>query len=426
MEKPALNNYLLEDILSTNNMQIAWKRVKSNKGSPGVDNISIEEFPVLMRKKWSKIKRALLEGYYVPSPVLKVEIPKKSTGTRKLGIPTILDRVIQQGITQILTPIFDPGFSENSFGFRPNKSAHEAIRKVQEYVCDGYEYAVDLDLEKFFDTVNHDILMNLISKKVKDKRVLKLIGKYLRAGILDTFGNREKTLVGTPQGGPLSPLLSNILLDQFDRCMESKNLKFSRYADDVIILCGVENASQTILSDLTIFLESKLKLKVNKSKSNVDMMSNCTFLGFTIKAKKISCSDKSLKDFKYRLKHLSGRSWGVSMKYRYEKIREYVLGWMNYYGISQFYKMVENIDGWLRRRIRMCYWKSWRRMRTKIRNLQKLGVRDYLAFLNGCSNRSYWQMSKSASANLGMTNKWLEEQGLINIRELWFKIQGYK
>lgn len=407
-------------------MQNAWKRVKSNKGSSGVDNISIEEFPNFMHKKWNKIKVALLKGYYVPSPVLKVEIPKKSGGKRMLGIPTVLDRVIQQGITQVLNPIFDPSFSVNSFGFRPNKSAHEAIRKVCSYVKDGNLFAVDLDLEKFFDTVNHDILMNLVARRVSDKRVLKLIGKYLRAGIQDNTGVTQSTQIGTPQGGPLSPLLSNILLDRFDKYLERKGLLFARYADDAVILTRSESESIKILNEVTHFLENKLKLVVNKKKTVIDKMQNCTFLGFTIVGNKIRWSDKSFQDFKYNLRKLSERSWGVSMRYRYRKIREYISGWMNYYGISQFYSGVENIDGWLRRRIRMCYWKQWRRMRTKIRNLQKFGVRDYHAFKNGCSNRSYWQMSRSVSANWGMTNSWLEEQGLINIKSLWFKIQGYK
>lgn len=219
-------------ILTPENMSAAWKQVKRNKGSAGVDNRSIDDFPDYMHQKWSKVKQALLKGYYVPKPVLKVGIPKKSGGKRMLGIPTVLDRVIQQGISQVLTPIFDPDFSEFSFGFRPNRSAHGAIKQVRNYVKQKYKYAVDLDLEKFFDTVNHDILMNQVSKKVSDKRVLKLIGKYLRAGIIGNSGDKLPTNVGTPQGGPLSPLLSNILLDKFDKELEKKELPFVRYADD--------------------------------------------------------------------------------------------------------------------------------------------------------------------------------------------------
>lgn len=413
-------------VLSPDNMNLAWKQVKGNKGSPGVDNMSIDDFPNYMHRKWDKVKQALLSGYYVPSPVLKVEIPKKSGGKRMLGIPTVLDRVIQQGISQVLIPIFDPDFSVNSFGFRPNRSAHGAIEQVRSYVQKKYKFVVDLDLEKFFDTVNHDILMNQVSKKVSDKRVLKLIGKYLRAGIQNKTGNRQQTLVGTPQGGPLSPLLSNILLDKFDKELERKKLLFVRYADDVLIMAKSMDEGRQILSEVTCYLEGKLKLKVNREKSKVVEIKDCTFLGFTIKGTKIRWSERSYNDFIYRLKQLTGRSWGVSMRYRLKKLKEYVTGWMNYYGISQFYKGVESLDEWLRRRIRMCYWKRWRHGRTKYRELTKLGVSPGYARMMAGSSKSYWHLSKSYSTQCGMSNNWLEEQGLVNIKDLWCKAQGYK
>ncbi len=413
-------------ILAPENMSAAWKQVKSNKGSAGVDNMSIDDFPDYMHKKWTKVKQALLLGYYVPSPVLKVEIPQKSGGKRKLGIPTVLDRVIQQGISQILIPIFDPDFSENSYGFRPNRSAHGAIKEVRSYVQLGYKFAVDLDLEKFFDTVNHDILMNQVSKKIRDKRVLKLIGKYLRAGIQNKTGDKIPTTVGTPQGGPLSPLLSNILLDKFDKELEKKELPFVRYADDVIILAKSMEEGIKILSAVTIYLEGKLKLKVNREKSKVAKIGDCTFLGFTMKGKKIQWSAKSYEDFIHRIKQLTGRSWGVSMFYRLKELKLYVTGWMNYFGISQFYKGIEGLDEWLRRRIRMCFWKQWRHGKTKFRKLMELGVpRSYSRMMAG-SSKSYWHLSKSYAANCGMSNKWLEKQGLVNIKDLWCKIQDYK
>lgn len=412
-------------ILSSGNMQRAWKQVKRNAGSPGIDGMSIEDFPEYLRKRWDKIKRALQQGYYVPSPVLKVEIPKKSGGLRLLGIPTILDRVIQQAISQVLNPIFDPGFSENSFGFRPGRSAHGAVRQVNTYVKSGYKYAVDLDLEKFFDTVDHDILMHNVAKKVRDKSVLKLIGRYLRAGIQDKEGKSSSTDRGTPQGGPLSPLLSNILLDNFDKELERRKLRFVRYADDAIIMAKRLCDGQSILDEVSDYLNLKLKLVVNQKKSKVGKITECSFLGFMFKGKKIRWTESSFADFHYQLKYLTRRSWGVSMAYRLRKLNQYIRGWMNYYGISQYYRPLQDIDEWLRRRIRMCYWKQWRYPRTKVRKLMELGIPKDFAIMTGASSKSYWHLSKGYATNAGMSNKWLEEQGLINIKDLWCKIQGY-
>jgi len=353
--------------------------------------------------------------------VLRVEIPKKSGGKRMLGIPTILDRVIQQAISQILNPIFDPGFSDSSFGFRPGRSAHGAVEQVSEYVKSGYRYAVDLDLEKFFDTVNHDILMHFVSMKTRDKTVLRLIGRYLRAGIQDRDDKTYPTAIGVPQGGPLSPLLSNILLDQFDREMERRNLQFARYADDAIILTKRMCDGETILTEVTKYLDKKLKLVVNIKKSKVAKISECSFLGFTFTGKKVRWTEVSFQDFRYQLKYLTRRSWGVSMEYRLNKLNQYIRGWMNYYGISQYYRPMQDIDEWLRRRIRMCYWKQWRYPRTKVRKLMELGVPKDFAIMTGASSKSYWHLSKTFATNAGMSNKWLEKQGLINIKDLWCK-----
>ena len=425
MEKPALNDSMMDLILTSENMQKAWKQVKRNGGSPGIDGMTIEKFPEYLRKRWHKIRQALLLGYYVPAPVLRVEIPRKSGGKRMLGIPTVLDRVIQQAISQVLNPIFDPDFSDSSFGFRPGRSAHGAVKQVNRYVKSGYRYAVDLDLEKFFDTVNHDILMHLVARKVQDKSVLRLIGRYLRAGIRDREGNTIPTSIGTPQGGPLSPLLSNILLDQFDRELERRNLRFARYADDAIILARSLYDGKTILSEITMFLGRKLKLVVNQKKSKVAKITECSFLGFTFKGKKIRWTERSFQDFHYQLKYLTRRSWGVSMEYRIYKLNQYVRGWMNYYGISQYYRPVQDLDNWLRRRIRMCYWKQWRYPRTKVRKLMELGVPKDFAIMTGASSKSYWHLSKTFSTNAGMSNEWLEKQGLVNIKSLWCKAQGY-
>jgi len=425
MEKPALNDSMMEVILSPENMQLAWKQVKRNGGSPGVDDITISEFPDYLRTRWQKIKRALISGYYVPSPVLRVEIPKKSGGTRKLGIPTILDRVIQQAIAQVLNPVFDPSFSDSSYGFRPGRSAHGAVKQVNRFVMKGYRYAVDLDLEKFFDTVNHDLLMHLVAKKIRDKTVLKLIGRYLRAGIRLDNGETIPTAIGTPQGGPLSPLLSNILLDQFDKELESRNIRFARYADDAILLTKRLYDAHKILQVISNYLVRKLKLVVNKEKTKVANITECSFLGFTFKGKKIRWTESAFEDFRYRLKYLTRRSWGVSMEYRIRKLNEYIRGWMNYYGISQYYSPLQNLDDWLRRRIRMCYWKQWRHPRTKVRKLMELGIPKDFAIITGASSKSYWHLSKSYATNAAMSNKWLENQGLVNIKSLWCKAQGY-
>ncbi len=420
-----MNNSLMDLIVSSENMQKAWKQVKRNAGSPGVDGITIEQFPEYLRNRWERIRQALLLGYYVPSPVLRVEIPKKSGGKRMLGIPSVLDRVIQQAITQVLSPIFDPDFSDCSFGFRSGKSAHEAVKQVQRYVVSGYGYAVDLDLEKFFDTVNHDILMHLIGKKIRDKMVLRLIGRYLRAGILDKEGNILPTTIGTPQGGPLSPLLSNILLDQFDKELERQNLHFARYADDAIILVRNQYEGEKLLVEISSYLSGMLKLTVNEKKSKVALVSECSFLGFTFIGKKIRWTEEVYKDFRYRIKHLTSRSWGVSMEYRFFKLSQYLRGWMNYYGISEYYRPIPGLEEWLRRRIRMCYWKQWKRCRTKVNNLKKLGIPIYFAIKAGTCSHSYWKMSKTYATNAGLSNKWLEKQGLISIKSLWCKAQGY-
>ena len=415
----------MELIVSPANMQKAWKQVKSNRGNPGVDGRTIEEFPRYLKPRWERIKRALLEGYYVPSPVLRVEIPKKSGGKRMLGIPTVLDRVIQQAISQVLIPIFDPEFSDYSYGFRPGRSAHGAVKQVQEYIKQGYTHAVDVDLEKFFDTVNHDLLMHFIGRKVRDKRVLRLIGKYLRAGVKDRENRYTATPIGTPQGGPLSPLLSNILLDHLDKELERRNKRFARYADDVRILTEDKASGNRVLKEVTKFLTERLKLKVNQEKSKVLQATECTFLGFVFTGKKIRWSEEAFNDFRHRLKILTGRSWGVSMPYRIRQLNTYVRGWMNYFGISQYYRAVQDIDKWLRRRIRMCYWRRWRYTRTKVNNLIKLGVPVKYAIEVGTRSRLYWHMSKTYATNAGLSNEWLSRQGLCNIKHLWCVAQGY-
>lgn len=416
---------LLEEMLTSDNLAQAWKRVKANKGAPGIDGMTIEDFPEHARAHWSAIRQQIKDGRYQPQAVRRVEIPKPGGGKRTLGIPTVMDRVIQQAVAQVLTPIFDPKFSESSFGFRPGRNAHQAIRQVQTIVKGGKSIAVDIDLAKFFDTFNHDVLMNLLGKTIADKRVLRLIGRYLRAGVL-VGEHVEACEVGTPQGGPLSPLLANILLHQLDLELERRGHRFARYADDMVILVKSERAAQRVMGSITRYLETTLKLKVNLAKSKVAPMSECAFLGFTIKGKKIRWTDKALADFKHRIKELTGRSWGVSMEYRLKNMGQYLRGWTAYFGISQYYRPVPELDEWIRRRMRMCYWKQWRWARTKIKNLLALGVSLKLAIQHGCSSNSYWQMSRTPVINQAISNAWLQEQGLPSVKDLWCKAQGYK
>lgn len=419
--KPNPNLNLLERILEPANLQTAWKRVKENNGSSGIDNLTIEEFPAYARDHWQEIRTALLQGDYIPSPVRRVEIPKATGGTRPLGIPTVLDRVIQQAIYQMLMPIFEPLFSDSSFGFRPGRSAHDAVYQVQGYIAEGYKTAVDMDLSKFFDKVNHDVLMNRLSRHVGDKQVLRLIGKYLRAGVM-VDGRLQATNKGVPQGGPLSPLLANVLLDDLDKELEKRGHRFARYADDFIILLKSRRAGERVMKTVRSFLERHLKLEVNNEKSRVASIDQCTFLGFTFRGKTIRWTDKAFKEFKRRVKELTGRSWGVSMSYRMKKLTEYIRGWINYFGISEYYRPIPLLDEWLRRRIRMCYWKQWRWCRNKVRELVKLGTSLRSAISVGLSRKGYWHLARTLATQSGMTNKWLEKQGLISIKEQWVKI----
>ena len=405
--QPALHDNLMERMMDPANMRRAWKRVKANKGAPGSDGMTLEDFPTFARSHWSAVRQALLDGTYQPQPVRRVSIPKPKGGERWLGIPSVVDRVIQQAIGQVLTPIFDPGSSESSFGFRPGRSAHGAVRQVQRTIGEGYRFAVDLDLEKFFDRVNHDVLMARVARKVRDKGLLGLIGRYLRAGVLvgDII---QATELGTPQGGPLSPLLANILLDDLDKELERRGYRFARYADDLLILVKRPRTGERVKASVTRYLIRELKLAVtlspgakgvnrrlpegaapgrvrnNEQKSRVVKTNDCEFLGFTFRGTKLRWSDQAFADFKHNVRKLTGRSWGVSMGYRLDRLVRYVRGWMtnrqesrfahpkvpagrgtrtsrvNYFGISDYYRPIPEIDSWIRRRIRMCYWKQWR------------------------------------------------------------------
>ncbi len=423
--QPALHDDLMEEVLSAANLHRAWRQVKSNRGAPGIDGMRIEDFPAYAREQWPAIRQSLSEGRYQPQPVRRVSIPKPDGGERALGIPTIVDRVIQQAIAQVMTPLFDPAFSASSYGFRPARSAHGALKQVKADIKAGYRIAVDLDLAKFFDNVDHDILMARVARRISDKRLLALIGRYLRAGVLINDSIQPSAL-GTPQGGPLSPLLANILLDDLDRELEGRGHRFVRYADDLLVLVKSERAGQRVKVSLTTYLDRQLRLPVNEKKSQVAKIDQCVFLGFTFKRGKLRWSDAAFADFKHRLRELTGRSWGVSMEYRFQKLGQYLRGWMGYFGISEYYRPIPELDEWLRRRVRMCYWKQWRLTRTKVGNLLKLGVGKRTAILTGVSGKSYWHLSRSQATQVGMTNDWLKAQGLVSIRDLWMKAHGYE
>jgi RNA-directed DNA polymerase len=422
--QPALHDDLMERVLDPENLQRAWTRVKANRGAPGIDGMRIEDFAEFARSNWAEIRQQLSDGRYQPQPVRRVSIPKPGGGERLLGIPTVVDRVIQQAIAQVLTPIFDPDFSELSFGFRPGRSAHGALRQVQRHIGEGYRIVVDLDLAKFFDNVQHDVLMARVARKLSDKRLLKLMGRYLRTGVL-VGESIQPTELGTPQGGPLSPLLGNILLDDLDKELERRGRRFVRYADDLLILVKSQRAGERVKASITRFLTRKLKLVVNEQKSRVVKVNDAEFLGFTFRGTKLRWSDRAFEDFKHNIRKLTGRSWGVSMAYRFHKLAQYIRGWMGYFGISDYYRPIPELDHWLRRRVRMCYWKQWRYVRTKVKHLLALGTGKRQAILTAISSKSYWRLSRTLATQTGMTNQWLKIQGLISIRDLWMKAHGY-
>jgi RNA-directed DNA polymerase len=421
--KPALDN-LMGRILERNNVQRAWTRVKSNRGAAGIDGMTIGDFPDYAKAHWAEIRTSLEDGTYQPQPVRQVVIPKPRGGERKLGIPCVVDRVIQQAILQVLSPIFESGFSNSSYGSRPQCSAHGAIRQVKSDIKAGYRVAVDIDLEKFFDNVDHDILMCRVARKVTDKVLLGLIGRYLRAGVM-VGHSFQATDWGTPQGSPLSPLLANILLDDLDKELEARGHRFARYMDDLVILVKSRRAGSRVMANISQYLSQKLKLQVNRQKSRVVGTDKLEFLGFMFQGIRVWWSDQAYRDFIHRLRGLTSRSWGVSMAYRMARLNRYLRGWMNYYGISQHYSPIERLDGWLRRRIRMCYWKQWRRPRTRIRHLLALGTSKRQAVLTGISRKGYWRLSKTLATHTGMSNQWLKQQGWLSVRDLWMKVQGY-
>lgn len=413
---------LLEEVLERNNMLLALKRVISNKGSHGVDGMKIDELREHIKKHWDTIKAKILESKYNPSPVRRVEIPKVDGGVRLLGIPTVQDRLIQQAIAQVLYRIYEPLFSNNSFGFRPRRGAKDAVTKSKQYINEGNRWVIDMDLEKFFDKVNHDILMGKLEKKIKDKRLLSLIRKYLKSGILIN-GVSVTSAEGTPQGGPLSPLLANIMLDELDKELEKRRHKFCRYADDNNVYVKSKRAGIRVMESMIKLIENKLKLKVNKDKSAVDFVSKRKFLGFSFYFAKggaeIRIHEKSIKRFKDKIKFYTNRNIGISMESRLKKLNQIMRGWINYYGIANSVAKLKELDKWIRRRLRACIWKQWKKISTRHRNLVKLGINKYKAWEYANTRKGYWRISKSPILSKSLNNKYLESLGFVSLTQTY-------
>jgi len=411
---------MMERILAPDHLAAAWKRVKANKGAPGVDGMTLEAFPGFWREHGPRIRRALIEGTYNPSPVRRVFIPKPDGSQRPLGVPTVLDRVIQQAVAQVLNPVFEPEFSEHSYGFREGRNAHQAVRQMETGWKEGRRHAVDCDLKSFFDTVNHDRLMEELRGKIKDRKVLALIRKYLQAGVVLPDGTREATPLGVPQGGPLSPLLANIVLTPLDKELESRGHKFARYADDFIVMVKSAKAAERVMASLIRFAEDKLKLVVNRAKSRSAPLKACAFLGFQIGARgKVTWTAKALARFKERVRQITSRNRGHKAADVINELRLYVNGWLNYFGISHTYKVVCELAEWVRRRVRLYYWKQWKQPRTRRRNLIRLGANPDEVKLATRSRKGYWRMSSNRIVQQAMTNRWLEEQGVPDMRTSW-------
>ncbi len=421
-----MSDILFERILSRENMKRALDRVRRNRGSYGVDGMMVNELSAYLETAWPFIREELLTGTYKPQPVRRVEIPKPDGGIRLLGIPTVVDRLIQQAVAQVLSPIFEETFSDNSYGFRSGRSAHDAIYKAKEYIEQGNTWTVDMDLEKFFDRVNHDILMFRVARKIKDKRVLKLIRNYLESGVL-VNGLKVSSDKGTPQGGPLSPLLANILLDDLDKELERRGHAFVRYADDCNIYIKSERAGNRVMASVKKFLTEKLKLKVNESKSAVDRPWKRKFLGFSFYCIKdrvgIRIHPKSVKKFKENIRKVTNRNRGISFEERLGKLMVMGRGWVNYFGIADAQSIMENLDGWTRRRLRACLWKQWKRIGTKHDNLIKLGVNDSKAWEWANTRKKCWRIAGSFVLATTVTNKYLEECGYLSLVKEYRKVR---
>jgi len=409
IDRPAYG--LLEQILSPSNLNRAFKRVRSNKGSGGIDQMEVESLKDHLVENKEKLIRSILDG-----KVRRVEIPKENGKKRALGIPTVVDRVVQQAIAQVLSPIYEKQFSESSYGFRPGRNAHQALNKCRDYITDGYRYAVDIDMEKFFDTVNQSKLIEVLSRTVEDRRVVSLIHKYLNAGVV-IRNEFEETETGVPQGGPLSPLLSNIMLNELDKELEKRGHRFVRYADDLVILCKSKRSAERTLANIVPFIEKKLFLKVNREKTKAAYIREIKFLGYSFYVYKregrLRVHPNSIAKMKERIRTLTSRSNGWGYARRKDTLRQYIIGWVNYFKLADMSKLLEGVDKWYRRRLRMVIWKQWKRIRTRYRHLIKLGINAYKAYEWANTRKGYWHIANSFILSRSVTTERLRRAGYV-------------
>ena len=420
LEKALSNNEILteclmEKICEAANLNRAYKRVRTNKGSAGVDGMTVKELSGYLREHKEKLINLLFEGSYKPQEVRAVEIPKPGGGVRQLGIPTVTDRFIQQAIVQVLEPILDPMFSESSYGFRPNRSAHQALKKAQEYVQEGRDIAVDIDLEKFFDRVNHDVLMSRLARRIKDKRLLRVVRRFLEAGMMKN-GVCEERYEGMPQGGNLSPLLSNLLLDELDKELEKRGHKFCRYADDCNIYVRSQKAGERVMSSIKLFLEKKLRLKINENKSKVAKVEECKFLGYKLlNDGRLILAKESVKRLRDKIRQITKRNRGRNLDEIVRQLNKLLLGWIGYYKLTEYPSQLRDLDGWIRRKLRCYRLKQKKRSWPIARFLITLGVPARSAWNTAKSSKGWWRLSSSPALHHAMTNAWFEELGLVNL-----------
>jgi RNA-directed DNA polymerase len=420
-ESGAATERLMEEVCESENMRKALKRVQANKGAPGIDRMTVNELPGYLRRNWPRHREELLGGTYKPKPARRKEIPKPGGGVRNLSIPCVLDRLIQQAVMQVLQGRWDPSFSEHSYGFRPGRSQHQAVARAQEYIAAGNRIVVDIDLEKFFDRVNHDILMGRIAKREKDKRVLKLIRAFLNAGVVMEDGVVIPTEEGTPQGGPLSPLLSNLMLDDLDRELERRGHRFVRYADDCNIYVRTERAGQRVMDGISEFITRKLKLKVNREKSAVAVPWKRKFLGFSFTSEKATrrrIAPQAQERFKARIRGLTQRNRGMSMSKRISELAEYLRGWEGYFGYCETPSVLKELDSWIRRRLRCAQWKQWRTCKARYKALRRLGLTGPELHLLACCSHGPWKVSNLSLLRLALPNAHFDSLGLPRLAAL--------
>jgi RNA-directed DNA polymerase len=415
-QSPAFEDQLMEEVCERGNLERAWQRVRENKGGPGVDGMTIDDAVAYLREHWPTIRYQLLQGTYQPQPVKRVEIPKPDGGTRRLGIPCVVDRLIQQALLQVLQKRWDPTFSEHSYGFRPGRSAHQAVAQAQAYVAAGYQWVVDIDLEKFFDRVNQDRLMARVAERVSDKRVLTLIRAFLKAGVMEN-GLVCPTDEGTPQGGPLSPLLSNLVLDELDQELTRRGHRFCRYADDCNIYVRSRRSGERVLASIRHFLTTQLRLTVNESKSTVARPEEQKFLGFSITndGSQRQIAPKAIQRFKARVRELTYRTRGVSLTKLIEPLARYLIGWRGYFGFCQTPRVLSNLDAWIRRRLRMYLWWQWRTGRNRFAQLRRRGVAVFGAAVAAGSPTGPWRMSGHPAVQQALRNTYFDSVGLPRV-----------